>query len=67
MLPYDCVSVVTLDNSNSVLCTREELYFLTETETRQLFSRMFVTLKKFTELFFHSQYGMIASVSRSKP
>ena len=35
----------------SALSLIKELYFLTETGTRQLFSDMFVTLKRFEEMF----------------
>ena len=37
---------VRVENSWETLCLCKELYILTETETRQLFCRMFVTLKK---------------------
>ena len=35
----------------SILSLIKELYFLTETEIRQLFSHMFVMLKRFEEMF----------------
>ena len=37
---------------NNQLLYSKELYILTEMEIRQLFRRMFVTLKNPTELFF---------------
>ena len=41
----------------------KKLYYLTGTETRQIFSRMFVTLKEIKGLFHPTENGIIASVS----
>ena len=41
---WKCINMVDIKN--------KELYILTGMETRQLFRRMFVTLKKFKELFY---------------
>ena len=41
----------------------KELYILTEMETQQIFHPMFVTLKKFKELFYLTWNGITASVS----
>ena len=54
ILNRSCVllQVESDDNSTCLVHARKELYILTGTETRQLFPRMFVTLKKFKELFY---------------
>ena len=41
----------------------KQLYILPGTETRQLFCRMFVTLKFVKELFYSTYNGITASVS----
>ena len=48
---YYCVTLKE-DNSMYHVSLRQELYILTEMETRQLFRRMFVTLKDSKELFY---------------
>ena len=44
-------------------CHIQGIIVFTGTETRQLFSHMFVVLKKFKELFYPTQNGITASVS----